>query len=225
MLKLVYFKMRALAEAPQLLLNYCKINYEYIMSWDHFDDEWSNVKPKLAFKQLPMMEVEDGTQICQSTAILQYIENLGGLKISNPVKAAEATAVLQSAQELFAPLNPTVNFAVGQDFNNKRDSMRVNLESRFSDLARYLDKHEGRYFIDDTPRAAEFACFHHLDLSRELDPEILKKFPRLIKFVKDIEDIDTVSKYLKNRPELVGVGTEPKLVINGTEHPTGVNKT
>ena len=225
MLKLVYFKMRALAEAPQLLLNYCKINYEYIMSWDHFDDEWSNVKPKLAFKQLPMMEVEDGTQICQSTAILQYIENLGGLKISNPVKAAEATAVLQSAQELFAPLNPTVNFAVGQDFNNKRDSMRINLESRFSDLARYLEKHEGRYFIDDTPRAAEFACFHHLDLSRELDPEILKKFPRLIKFVKDIEDIDTVSKYLKNRPELVGVGTEPKLVINGTEHPTGVNKT
>lgn len=195
------------------------------MSWDHFDDEWSNVKPKLAFKQLPMMEVEDGTQICQSIAILQYIENLGGLKISDPVKAAEATAVLQSAQELFAPLNPTVNFAVGQDFNNKRDSMRVILESRFSDLARYLDKHEGRYFIDDTPRAAEFACFHHLDLSRELDPEILKKFPRLIKFVKDIEDIDTVSKYLKNRPELVGVGTEPKLVINGTEHPTGVNKT
>ena len=225
MLKLVYFKMRALAEAPQLLLNYCKINYEYIMSWDHFDDEWSNVKPKLAFKQLPMMEVEDGTQICQSIAILQYIENLGGLKISNPVKAAEATAVLQSAQELFAPLNPTVNFAVGQDFKNKRDSMRVNLESRFSDLARYLDKYEGTYFIDDTPRAAEFACFHHLDLSRNLDPEILNKFPRLIKFVNDIEAIDSVSKYLKNRPKLVGVGIEPKLVINGTEHPTGVNKT
>ena len=225
MLKLVYFKMRALAEAPQLLLNYCKINYEYIMSWDHFDDEWSNVKPKLAFKQLPMMEVEDGTQICQSIAILHYIESLGGLKISDPLMAAEAMAVLQSSQELFAPLNPTVNFAVGQDFKNKRDTMKANLESRFSDLARYLDKHEGRYFIDDTPRAAEFACFHHLDLSRELDPEILKKFPRLIKFVKDIEDIDIVSKYLKNRPKLVGVGIEPKLVINGTEHPTGVNKT
>ena len=225
MLKLVYFKMRALAEAPQLLLNYCGINYEYIMSWDHFDDEWSNVKPKLAFKQLPMMEVEDGTQICQSIAILQYIENLGGLKISDPLMAAEAMAVLQSSQELFAPLNPTVNFAVGQDFKNKRDTMKANLESRFSDLARYLDKHEGRYFIDDTPRAAEFACFHHLDLSRELDPEILEKFPRLIKFVKDIEDIDIVSKYLKNRPKLVGVGIEPKLVINGTEHPTGVNKT
>ena len=195
------------------------------MSWDHFDDEWSNVKPKLAFKQLPMMEVEDGTQICQSIAILHYIESLGGLKISDPLMAAEAMAVLQSSQELFAPLNPTVNFAVGQDFKNKRDTMKANLESRFSDLARYLDKHEGRYFIDDTPRAAEFACFHHLDLSRKLDPEILEEFPRLIKFVKDIENIDIVSKYLKNRPKLVGVGIEPKLVINGTEHPTGVNKT
>ena len=192
MLKLVYFKMRALAEAPQLLLNYCGINYEYIMSWDHFDDEWSKVKPKLAFKQLPMMEVEDGTQICQSIAILHYIESLGGLKISDPLMAAEAMAVLQSSQELFAPLNPTVNFAVGQDFKNKRDTMKANLESRFSDLALYLDKHEGRYFIDDIPRAAEFACFHHLDLSRELDPEILEKFPRLIKFVKDIENLSLI---------------------------------
>ena len=34
-----------------------------------------------------------------------------------------------------------------------------------------------------------------------------------------------VKNYLKNRPKLVGVGTEPTLVINGTEHPTGVNKT
>ena len=141
------------------------------------------------------------------------------------MKAAEAMAILQSAQELFAPLNPTVNFAIGQNFKDKKDSMRTNLKSRFSDLARYLDKHEGMYFIDNIPRAAEFACFHHLDLSRLLDPELLNGFPRLIKFVKDIEDIESVSKYLKSRPKLVGVGIQPKLVINGTEHATGVNKT
>ena len=69
MLKLIYFKMRALAEAPQLLLNYGKIEYDYLMSWDYFDGEWSSVKSKVAFKQLPLLEVEDGTQICQSIAI------------------------------------------------------------------------------------------------------------------------------------------------------------
>ena len=35
-LKLIYFKMRALAEAPQLLLHYTNIKYEYYMSWEYY---------------------------------------------------------------------------------------------------------------------------------------------------------------------------------------------
>jgi len=225
MIKLVYFKMRALAEAPQLLLEYSGLEYEYLMSWDHFDDVWSNVKPKIPFQQLPMMEAEDGTQICQSIAILQYIENRSGLSISDPIKAAEAMAILQSAQELFAPLNPTVNFATGDDFVTKRDAMREGLKSRFADLARCLEKYDGKYFIDDTPRAAEFAAYHHFDLSRYLDPEILNSFPRLLQFINDIESINSISSYLENRPKLVDVGIEPKLIIDGKAQPTGVQKT
>tara|TARA_B100001109_G_scaffold247218_1_gene236782 strand:+ start:120 stop:797 length:678 start_codon:yes stop_codon:yes gene_type:complete len=225
MLKLVYFKMRALAEAPQLLLEYSGLKYEYLMSWDHFDDVWSKVKPMIPFQQLPMMEVGDGTQICQSIAILQYIENRSGLSISDPIKAAEAMAILQSAQELFAPLNPTVNFATGDDFVTKRDAMREGLKSRFADLARCLEKYDGKYFIDDTPRAAEFAAYHHFDLSRYLDPEILNSFPRLLQFINDIESINSISSYLENRPKLVDVGIEPKLIIDGKAQPTGVQKT
>ena len=217
--------MRALAEAPQLLLEYTGLEYEYLMSWDHFDDVWSNVKPKIPFQQLPMMEVGDGTQICQSIAILQYIENRSGLSISDPIKAAEAMAILQSAQELFAPLNPTVNFATGDDFLTKRDAMREGLKSRFADLARCLEKYDGKYFIDDTPRAAEFAAYHHFDLSRYLDPEILNSFPRLLQFINDIESINSISSYLENRPKLVDVGIEPKLIIDGKAQPTGVQKT
>ena len=225
MIKLVYFKMRALAEAPQLLLEYSGLEYEYLMSWDHFDDVWSNVKPTIPFQQLPMMETEDGTQICQSIAILQYIENRSGLSISDLIKAAEAMAILQSSQELFAPLNPTVNFATGDDFVTKRDAMREGLKSRFADLARCLEKYDGKYFIDDTPRAAEFAAYHHFDLSRYLDPEILNSFPRLLQFTNDIESINSISSYLENRPKLVDVGIEPKLIIDGKAQPTGVQKT
>ncbi len=217
--------MRALAEAPQLLLEYSGLEYEYLMSWDHFDDVWSKVKPTIPFQQLPMMEVGDGTQICQSIAILQYIENRSGLSISDPIKAAEVMAILQSAQELFAPLNPTVNFATGDDFLTKRDAMREGLKSRFADLARCLEKYDGKYFIDDTPRAAEFAAYHHFDLSRYLDPEILNSFPRLLQFINDIESINSISSYLENRPKLIDVGIEPKLIIDGKAQPTGVKKT
>ena len=217
--------MRALAEAPQLLLEYSGLEYEYLMSWDHFDDVWSKVKPMIPFQQLPMMEVGDGTQICQSIAILQYIENRSGLSISDPIKAAEAMAILQSSQELFAPLNPTVNFATGDDFLTKRDAMREGLKSRFADLARCLEKYDGKYFIDDKPRAAEFAAYHHFDLSRYLDHEILNSFPRLLQFINDIESINSISSYLENRPKLIDVGIEPKLIIDGKAQPTGVQKT
>ena len=225
MIKLIYFKMRALAEAPQMIMRCYKIDYEYVMSWDHFDDHWSNVKPHIPFKQLPILELDDGTQIGQSIAILNYIESIAGIEIIDPAKAAEASSILQSAQELFAPLNPTVNFATGDDFETKLHAMRSDLESRFSDFERYLNKYEGKYFIDDTPRAAEFALFHHLDLSKKLDPYILSDFPRLSLFIEDVEGIKAISEYMQTRPELVDVGSEPKLIINGIAHPTGLQKT
>ena len=37
--------------------------------------------------------------------------------------------------------------------------------------------------------------------------------------------IKSVKYYLENRPQLIDVGVEPKLVIDGVTHPTGVNKT
>ena len=76
--------------------------------------------------------------------------------------------------------------------------MRPDLESRFSDLERYLNKYEGKYFIDDTPRAAEFALFHHLDLSKKLDPDLLPNFPRLLQFIADVEGITAILEYLQH---------------------------
>ena len=90
--------MRALAEAPQLLMHYADIEYNYIMSWDYYDKEWQEVKPQIPFKQLPMIVVDDEHEICQSIAILNFIQNIAGLKLEDPVQEAKANAILQSAQ-------------------------------------------------------------------------------------------------------------------------------
>ena len=217
--------MRALAEAPQLLMHYADIEYNYIMSWDYYDKEWQEVKPQIPFKQLPMIVVDDEHEICQSIAILNFIQNIAGLKLEDPVQEAKANAILQSAQELFLPLNPAVNFAVGDDFIKRRDDMLPFLQTRFEELEKIINLNGGRFFIDDTPRACDFAVFHHLDLSRKLDAKIIKKFPRLEKFLDDIASISSIESYLSKRPELIDVSVEPKLVINGKAHPTGTVKT
>ena len=119
--------MRALAEAPQLLMSYTGLKYEYLMSWEHFEDDWENVKPNITFKQLPLLVVDDEHQIAQSTSIMRFIEKISRLEPEDPIVAAKADAILENAQELFRPLNPTVNFAVGEDFESKRESMITSL--------------------------------------------------------------------------------------------------
>ena len=76
--------MRALAEAPQLLMHYADIEYNYIMSWDYYDKEWQEVKPQIPFKQLPMIVVDDEHEICQSIAILNFIQNIACLLYTSP---------------------------------------------------------------------------------------------------------------------------------------------
>ena len=103
-LKLIYFKMRALAEAPQMLMKFADLNYEYLMSWDYFDDDWEMVKPTIPFQQLPILVVDDEHQIAQSTSIMRFLQRLADMEPQDPVVAAKADAILESAQELLGLL-------------------------------------------------------------------------------------------------------------------------
>ena len=217
--------MRALAEAPRLLFHYANIEYDDLMCWDYYNKDWFEVKKNIPFKQLPMLVVDKKHKICQSIAIMTFVENFAGISITDPILNAKANAIMHSAQELFMPLNPTVNFAVGEKFIKKRDDMKPFLVSRFEDLEKAIKYNDKKFFIYDEPRACDFVAFHHLDLSKMLDPTIIKKFPRLEKFLEDIMSIESVKSYLDKRPKLIGVSSDPKLVIDGVPHPTGVKKT
>ena len=157
-----------------------------------------------------MLVIDQKHEICQSIAILKFVEKIAGINISDSIQNAKANAVMQSAQELFMPLNPTINFSVGDRFKKKREDMMPFLNSRFEDLDRALKDNDKKFYVDDKPHACDFAVYHHLDLSKLLDPELIKKFPRLEKFIEDVESIETVKSYLNSRPEVIDVGVEPK---------------
>ena len=139
--------MRALAEAPRMLFHYTGIEYEDLMSWDYYDKEWSEVKPNIPFKQLPMLIIDKKHEICQSMAIMTFIENLAGINITDPILNAKANAIMQSSQELFMPLNPTVNFATGDKFIKKKQDRKPFLMSRFEDLEKALKESNKNFFI------------------------------------------------------------------------------
>ena len=55
-----------------------------------------------------------------------------------------------------------------------------------------------------------------------LDEGLLDPFPNLGAFMTAVAGLSGVSEYLSSRPDLIGVGTQPQLVIDGVARPTGV---
>ena len=222
-LRLVYFKMRALAEAPQLMLNYTGTPYSYEMAWEYFGQTWSEVKTSVPYRQLPMLVVDNDTRICQSGAITRFLAQLTGLQPEDPLMRGEVDALYETSQEMFMPLNPTINFAVGEKFESMKSELLEQIQPRLADFERLLNaKPDMPFFFGETPFYCDFGVFHHVNLALFLDEGLLGAYPRLREFMSTLEGLAGVREYLANRPELIGVGTQPQLVIDGVARPTGV---
>ena len=222
-LRLVYFKMRALAEAPQLMLNYTGTPYSYEMAWEYFGQTWSEVKTSVPYRQLPMLVVDNDTRICQSGAITRFLAQLTGLQPEDPLMRGEVDALYETSQEMFMPLNPTINFAVGEKFESMKSELLEQIQPRLADFERLLNaKPDMPFFFGEAPFYCDFGVFHHVNLALFLDEGLLGAYPRLREFMSTLEGLAGVREYLANRPELIGVGTQPQLVIDGVARPTGV---
>ncbi len=222
-LTIVYLKMRALAEAPQLMLSYRGESYRYRMAWDYFGAPWPEVKPDLPFRQLPMLVTEAGERIVQSGSIMRYLAQRLGMTSADPLRAAAIDEIFEGSQELFFPLNPTVNFFTGDKFCESREALLKTLEARLEDFERLLGRHGGPFFFGKNPVYCDFGVFHHVDLAHFLDDNILAAFPRMQDFMSGMTALPGVSSYLATRPELIGVGVEPRLVIDGVAVSTGMS--
>ena len=222
-LTLVYLKMRALGEAPQMMLSYRGEAYHYRMAWEYFGVPWPEAKPGLPFRQLPMLVTETGQQIVQSGSIMRYLAARLDLTSPDPLHAAAIDEVFEGSQELFFPLNPTVNFFTGDKFRDSREALLKTLETRLEDFERLLGRHDGAFFFGREPVYCDFGVFHHIDLAHFLDGQILEGFPAMQEFMGEMSALPGVSGYLAARPELIGVGVGPKLVIDGTAVSTGMS--
>ena len=221
-LTLVYFKMRALGEAPQMMLRHRNQPYRYAMGWDYFGTPWAEAKRGATFRQLPMLVTEDGTRITQTGAIMRYLAKRLDLVPDDALTAALVDEVFEGAHELFAHFNPVVNFHTGDKFRASKEVCLPVLRNRFADFELLLARHDGPFFFGETPYYCDFAAFHHVDLAHFIDETILTDYPHLHDFMSAMRELPGIGGYIADRPELIGVGVGPKLVIDGVPVPTGI---
>ena len=72
-LQLIYFNLRALCEAPRMMLHTAGIEYSYEMAWDYFKKPWGDVKKEVIFHKLPLLVIDEKIEIWQSNTISRYI--------------------------------------------------------------------------------------------------------------------------------------------------------
>ena len=221
-LELIYFNLRALAESPQMMMHYAGVKYRYEMAWDYYGKPWSEAKPDVPFGQLPVLVVNDTVHIWQSGAIVRYLSKLAGCMPEDPLLAAQVDSVFEQTQELFAPLNPTVNVKIGEEHLKFKTMFLSSFPGILKNFARQLElSEEGAYFFGSQPYYCDFSVYHHFSLATILQQDILNAFPSILNFMAAVEKLPGVKEYLASRPGIIDVGIAPKLIIDGVAKPTG----
>ena len=223
-LKLIYGNMRALCEAPQMMLHYADIPYEYKMVWDHYGSSWAEVKKDIIFNRLPILIINEDKYLWQSNTIIRYLSNLTKTKPSDEFQLAYCDAVFESTHEMFSPLNPTINMNFGEKYNsNKKKLLEDILPNSLNNFEKLLQNSSGNFFIGNDPFYCDFNAYHHFSMCLILDKNIFSNFPNLKKFINNFEKLNNIKNYLDGRPELVELGKSPHFLIDGKKIPTGLN--
>jgi glutathione S-transferase len=223
-MKLIYGNMRALCEAPQMMLHYADIPYEYKMVWDYYGSSWAEVKKDIIFNRLPILTINEDKYIWQSNTIIRYLSNLTKTKPSDEFQLAYCDAIFESTHEMFSPLNPTINMTFGEKYNsNKKKLLEDILPNSLKNFEKLLQNSSGNFFIGNVPYYCDFNAYHHFSMCLILDKNIFSNLPNINKFINNFEELNNIKKYLDIRPELVELGESPHFIIDGKKIPTGLN--
>ena len=216
-LTLVYAKMQALAEPARMLLSYSGVPYEDVYAWDYYGKGWRDgAKQATPFGQVPVLVVDDRVSIAQSGAIQRYLSTLTGTCPSDPLLAAQADALVDTAGELFVISNPVANFFTGERFKAKVDAFEKSFGPRLNFFARSLAAfNDGPFFFGAAPMFCDFTIFHHFQIAQTLSPKVFDGHPSVQQFMTAMADLPGLAEYLTERPQLVDVGTAPVLMHDG----------
>ena len=215
-LRLIYFPVRAKAECLRMAMLFAGVQFEDNSPMDFFGKGWKDgAKAETPFGQLPLLAVDDAPPLAQSGAIMRYISRVlaPDLTPKDPMLAAQCDALYEASQELAtAPtnVNPIVNVFRGDDFKEKKATYFSLAPAKIANLAKALG--DGPFFLGSTPYYCDFSLYHVLDNTRTLEPTALDEHPNLLAFMKSVEALPAIKDYLDERPDAIGIGTEPKLV-------------
>merc|ERR1711988_419379 len=212
-LTMIYFPVRARAECARMIAAFGGITLNETDCQGYFGCDFMTAKTggKLPFGQLPVLAA-DNTLIGQSGSINRYLASLvstPGFIPSDPVKAALADALHETAQDLFK-IMPIVNFWKDETWaKEKAEYFNTTLPAKLPALVKSLGAQ--KYFCGGDVTYADFALYVIFDLVRLVEPGVVSEHNNITSWMSRVEQLPGVKEYLSSRPIPIGIGVGPKL--------------
>ena len=135
-------------------------NIPYTFEAVTFQD-WAAAKPNTPFNYLPNLRV-DGEVLCQSSAILRYVCNLGNIGPSDPLDLAKVDSYLCALEECRDAISPTLHMGEEEKLAARQALITDGVLRRNLTVLENLC--EGRqWFVGDDISAADLSLYTALD--------------------------------------------------------------
>lgn len=209
-MKLYYFDIKGKGEPIRLFCAYAGLELEdhRFGSFDEFVAMKEN--GKLAFGQVPMLEVDGKHQLVQSSSILRYLSKVVGLYPDDPIVAAKVDAALDQEADAFTGTT-VATYPARFGFDMTSDETAKVYETISNEvLPRHLTNLETLLKASPTgwiagtaePSAADFAWFGKLTSIPEKSEfsdklKSLDDFPVLKAFVEKFQSLEAINEYYK----------------------------
>jgi len=209
-LKLYYFNLTLKGEPIRLFCAYTGLELEDYRFASH--QEFVNLKEagKLAFGQVPMLEIDGKHQLIQSGAIMRYLGKLTKLyPPEDPLEAAKVDAIFDQENDAFMGATVaswTTRFGIEMDDAKKQkafDMISNETLPRHLGNAEKLFKASSTGWIANTekPSIADFVWFVRLDdyipNTKELSGKVrsLDDYPECKGFVERFRSLEPIKEY------------------------------
>lgn len=208
-LRLYYFNIKGKGEPIRLYCAYSGLKLEDKRFASR--DEFISMREggKLAFGQVPMLEVDGKHELVQSSAILRYLSKIAGLYPEDPLVAARIDAALDQEIDAFTGttvVSYTTRFGIDLDGSAKTKAYE-DISSQV--LPRHLENVQNLFKISTTgwiagteePSPADFVWFSRLhDFVREKAEyhdkiKTLEDYPALRAFVEKMKSLEAIKEY------------------------------
>ena len=146
--------------------------------------------------QLPTLELDDGTHLTQSMAIMMYLEQVHPETSILPTEPMLYAKIIQLAEIINSGIQPLQNLSVLQFLNTQDPSKELSMswargviQRGLEDVESLVAKSNTRFLITDFPTIAECCLIPQLYNARRFGCD-LSKVPRLLEVEQACEGLD-----------------------------------